>query len=534
MKYGVQILTLALLLAFIPASAITKVDYRKNPVTVDKWEVVDITFHTKVGAQPFELAFNAQFTSPTGEVLMIPGFYNGHSDYVIRFSGNVMGEWTYVTSSESKTLNHKIGKITVNDASYHGRKGGVVIDKENPQLLAYENGDPYFLMAFELDWLFALDYGQDNNNDAISLLDEVQENRFNQIVMNVFAYDINWERDTTIKEEHDYGRPNFFPFNGDNTQSDYSTLNVEFFQHFDKVIELMNERDIVSHLMIYVWNKQVNWPEMYSLEDNRYFDYVIKRYQAFPNMVWDISKEALLYGRCDEAYLQERISRVRALDAFERLLTVHDYGFCDKNSSLVDLISTQNWNTELHGTMLKVREKFADHPVFNIEHGGYEQSPYVVFPGNYDSAEACLSRNYTCAFAGVYSTYYWQASSWSIIIPDVNTIEEAKRPRFDYLKYFHQFFDEQNYHTFTPFPEGISSGWAMNNGKDKLLFFAPDENCSVHLRVPKTDKRLRLTWYNPLTGAYSKPYEKEWQWSLWENTPLQGQDWLLVVEHINK
>jgi len=42
---------------------------------------------------------------------------------------------------------------------------------------------------------------------------------------------------------------------------------------------------------------------MHSAEDNRYFDYVIKRYQAFPNIIWDVSKEALDYGRCDIPYI---------------------------------------------------------------------------------------------------------------------------------------------------------------------------------------------------------------------------------------
>ncbi len=43
-------------------------------------------------------------------------------------------------------------------------------------------------------------------------------------------------------------------------------------------------------------NKKVSWPEARSAEDNRHFDYVIKRYQAFSNIVWDISKEAAGFG----------------------------------------------------------------------------------------------------------------------------------------------------------------------------------------------------------------------------------------------
>ena len=52
-------------------------------------------------------------------------------------------------------------------------------------------------------------------------------------------------------------------------------VNLDFFNHFDQIIALMNELDITAHIMIYVWNKNVNWPEVDSPDDNRYFDYVV-------------------------------------------------------------------------------------------------------------------------------------------------------------------------------------------------------------------------------------------------------------------
>ena len=74
---------------------------------------------------------------------------------------------------------------------------------------------------------------------------------------------------------------------------------MNFFKHLDRTVEALNERNIISHLMIYVWNKNVRWPAAGSEADNLYFDYVVKRYQAFSNIVWDISKEAILYGNVD-------------------------------------------------------------------------------------------------------------------------------------------------------------------------------------------------------------------------------------------
>ena len=183
--------------------------------------------------------------------------------------------------------------------------------------------------------------------------------------------------------------------------------------------------------MLYVWNKMVNWPQPESEADNRYFDYIIKRYQAFPNVIWDVSKEALNNKRCTEAYGLERIGRIRRLDAYHRLVSVHDYGFCVRNADAVDFISVQSWSSEIYNFMHNLHTSFPQKPVLNIEHGGYELSPYVVFPGDFIDPEICLRRNYQIQFAGVYSTYYWQGTSWNAIIH--NPLEQAENVRNNFV-----------------------------------------------------------------------------------------------------
>ena len=157
--------------------------------------------------------------------------------------------------------------------------------------------------------------------------------------MNVYSYDVTWEKDKKLKDHPEYeygGREDIFPFLGSNSNPDFSSLNFGFFEHLDKVLATMHDKELVSHLMIYVWNKKVNWPEMQSEADNMYYDYVIKRYQAFPNIIWDVSKEALSYGRASEDYILERVQRTRKLDSFHRLVSVHDQEFCERNSESVD------------------------------------------------------------------------------------------------------------------------------------------------------------------------------------------------------
>ena len=310
---------------------------------------------------------------------------------------------------------NKSGKVTVTPNTNAEKHGAVVIPANDSKHFAYEDGTPYFLLAFECDWLFALDYHNETDlPKSKHLLNLLKQNGINQIVMNVYTHDVSWKKDDLLKShpEHEFGgSKDIFPFLGNNDKPDFSALNPGFFQKMDRTIALLADLNIDSHLMIYVWNKLVKWPDMYSDADNMYFDYVVKRYQAFPNVMFDISKEALFYGRADEKYILDRISRLRAQNHYNRLLSVHDFGFCKRNPDKVDFISTQDWSWDIYNQMSTATTMFKNKPVFNIEHGGYEESPYVTFTGSYTNAEVCLRRNYACLFAGTYSTYYWQGAA---------------------------------------------------------------------------------------------------------------------------
>ncbi|TKG95482.1 DUF4038 domain-containing protein [Puteibacter caeruleilacunae] len=494
-------------------SSIRKEKYStKQSLSINRWEVVDVIF--KASSQdPFHEDFEANFTSPSGKAQIVEGFYNDNKEWILRFSATEHGQWKYTTSSSIKALNQKQGTINVSQTAHNGQHGGITIPKDNPNHFAYEDGTPYFLMAFECDWLYALDYRNDAGLPRTNhLLDLIKQNGLNQVVMNVFSYDIkwNWGKDPLLKKhpEHDFGSPkDIYPFLGNNDTPDFSALNIDFFKQLDRTIALMNEKGIVSHLMIYVWNKLVNWPNMYSEADNMYFDYIVKRYGAFPNIMWDISKEALYYGRADDKYILERIDRLRKKNSFNRLVTVHDYKFCQRNADAVDYISRQDWTFSLYHNMLNDHQTYTDKPVFNIEHGGYEESPYVVFSGSYINAEACLRRNYQCAFAGVYSTYYWQGTSWNVII--WNPFEQGAdfyKPKFEYFKHLTNLFTTYPLSRYEPQPQHNRSGYCLKEkGNDNYLFYIPKETYWHNTRfIFSKNKPVRYKWYNTYTGEYSE------------------------------
>lgn len=482
---------------------------------VEKWEVLDINLVADQNVtDPFIREVNGIFTHQSGKKMTVPIVYNGQQNWLLRFSASLTGEWRYHIQGNVKALEGKQGIVHVLPNPDKSNHGAMVISGHNKQSFAYEDGTPYFLLGYELDWLFALDYNNPKSTPKSEhLLSTLKKFGFNHIVMNVYAHDVNWQKDPKLAHnpQHEFGgRQDIFPFKGSNAEPDFSALNVEFFKKLDRSIQLLHDKRIVSHLMIYVWNKMVSWPDMNSAADNMYFDYVVKRYQAFPNLVWDISKEALFYGRADEAYIKDRIERLRARNHYNRLVTVHDYNYCAKYPEQVDFISTQDWGYDIYNRMLNVRKRFPDKVIYNIEHGGYEQSPYTVFPGDYTDPEVIIRRNWMTVFAGVYSTHYWQANAWNVIIYNpYEQQDEADHPKFEYFLHMANLFERFNFAEFTPAPGKNGSGFNLVNGQETHLIYVSKDNYQMsrgnwYLYPKEGTNQRSFQWFNTLTGETTK------------------------------
>lgn len=531
-----------------PSLAQQRIEFRPkgNTASTPRHQPIDIVFKVTKPREgnPFDLVFGATVSDENQTTRSIPAFYNGQDEYILRFSSEKTGVFQYETFSTLSALSGLKGTIRVGENTNPDIHGAVTVRPEAPQKFVFQDGEPYFALAFELDWLFALDAENKNGlPKTTEIIQSVKENGFNQIVMNIYAYDVSWKVADDVPTQYNYKKPPYTVFKGTNEQPDFSQLNVRFFQHFDRVIQHLHERGIFAHVMIYVWNKKVSWPPMYSVEDNRYFDYVIKRYQAYPNIIWDVSKEALDHARCDIPYINERIERIRRLDTYKRLVTVHDYEYCSREPDKVDFISIQNWRSDLYSLSLEAYETHSK-PVMNIEHGGYEEGPYLSFAGNYTSPEVCLERNYACIFAGVYSSYYWQNTSWNIVIYDVmNPKQTLPKPRFDYYKHLQTLFSRYSFNNLAPYKPKLttnsrlgddnlsSSGYPLTDGQGLYLYFVPAANHAINVVIPKpASGNIAASWFNIFTGETHEETPSAWHLFKGYRSPWKGQSAVLILK----
>lgn len=232
-----------------------------------------------------------------------------------------------------------------------------------------------------------------------------------------------------------------------------------------------------------------------------------KRYQAYPNLIWDVSKETLGYGHNDVNYITRRIERFRKLDVYDRLITVHAYDYGKRFPDEIDFVSVQTWVSELCRAMQTIVKEFPDKPILNIEHGGYERGPYTVFNGNYTSPETCLERAYLCIFAGTYPTHYWQGAAWNVIFPNIEELSVEERPKLHYYRILRDFVDKYKVETLIAGEMKSNAGFSLHNGEDFYIYLVPAECEFLNLR-PRRDRgnTLRLAWFNPRTGKYADQF----------------------------
>lgn len=472
-----------------------------SSTNVEKWQPVDLSFTAVTRDNPFEVTLSAVFTKPDGSRLETEGFYDGDDTWIVRVAPGMEGEWKYRTASSLKSLNGRKGTFICLPNTNHNVHGKLLVDPSNPHYFVMQDGTNPFLMGYECDFLWSLDLGKDSVDRTEHFLDKIRDAGFNYVVMNAFAYDTRWCEAHSGK--YDFGPPVMIPWEGTMEDPDYSRMNTAYWKHYDKVVDALNKRGMTAHIMFKVYNKAVNWPERNSREDDLYFRYIVSRYAAYPNIVWDFSKEAYYEKNVD--YKQGRLELIRKTDPWHHPVTMHD----DKEitlgyyNDLIDFHADQYHGADRHTKSLEQRN-YHEWPVMNIEFG-YEHGPGGMDDHTYSkvqSPEEVIGRAWEIAMAGSYITYYYTNTAWDVIKYDETP------PGYGYFKHFSGFFREVGFSGFVP--AELTGEYAsltddqpgticmVKDGKE-FIFYRPRAAAVVFPSVFQ-GKKTGGYWLNILTG----------------------------------
>jgi len=462
-------------------------------IEVPRWQPHDFVFTSAAKpANPFTVAFAATVTSPGGASFKTAGFYDGGEVWKVRVSPSVEGEWSLVTHCDIPDLNGKTARFTCVRNSNPRVHGGLRVDPEHRHHFMFEDGSRHLPLGYECDWLWALDRKDPALKTLNPFLDKLVASGFNFIILNAYAHDTGWRRGNTGPE--DFGPPPFYAWEGSNERPDHSRFNLEYWQHYDKVIEAMNDRGIIAHVMIKVYNKMVKWPALGSAEDDLYFRWLLARYAAYPNITWDFSKEAN-----NEKSLEYKVGRlqfIRENDPYRRLLTAHTDRATYDSAAYNKLLDyrTDQQHSKWHASILEHRKQ-CDWPVLNSEFG-YEHGPRGPEDKTYRNAqspEEVCRRAWEIYLAGGYGAYYYTYTAWDVIRP------EDTPPGYAYFQHLRDFFEDTGYWLMVPSDDLVSDGYCLaNHGKEYVVFQNQAKPFSLKLEELATP--LKAQWYQPLTG----------------------------------
>jgi hypothetical protein len=392
--------------------------FAATATTIQQYHSHDFEFKADVTGNPFDVELSADFTGPDGARLKVPGFYDGDGTWRIRFSPTRTGEWSFVTSSSLAAL---AGKTETNVACVPNQHanihGGLRVDAAHPHHFLYEDGTRYFLLGYEADWLWAPEPNDPQRKVMNRLIDSMAAHGFNHVLVNIYAHDTSWATNKSC--EWDYGPAELYPWEGTNQKPDHSRLNPNFFQHYDSMMEALRDKGIVAHIMIKVYNKKVKWPAKWSGDEERYFRYVVARYGAFCNVVWDFAKES--YNEKDDVLQARLIDLVRQTDPYRRLTTAHDDDHYEWDTDLSCNLDfrTDQQHSDYADMILFDRARRA-YPVVNSEFGyefGVDKLP-THSHGNQCDWQELLRRAYHIYLSGGYGVYYYNNTAWDVIKPD--------------------------------------------------------------------------------------------------------------------
>jgi hypothetical protein len=460
--------------------------------TSPRWQPQDFEFKSSVVSEnPFKVDFRAVVKGPNGRAFTALGFYDGQGVWKLRIAADTEGKWTLTTQSSEPTLNGKNASFVCVPNSNVNVHGGLRVDADSPHHFVYEDGTRYFLMGYECDWLWALDMDDEKLTRVKRFLDILADHRFNHIILNAYAHDCGWRKGKT--ESDDFGPPARYAWEGENDQPDHSRFNLSYWKHYDRVIHSLYERGIVAHIMIKVYNKMVRWPERGSADDDVFFKWMMARYGAYPNVVWDFSKEA--HNEKDLEYKLSRFRLIRDVDPYRRLITNHDDNAAYDSGVYNELLSfrSDQQHSKWRETILRQRQQNS-WPIVNVEFGyewglgGKDDKTYRVV----QSPEEVCRRAWEICMGGGAIVYYYTNTAWDVIHP------QEMPAGYTYFKNLYEFFAGTQYWLMQP-QDIVSEGYCLaNTGHEYIVFLNTAKPLS--LKLNNVGKTLIAEWFHPYTG----------------------------------
>lgn len=254
--------------------------------TIDSWQETEVALSA---ANDYDNAYTqveawADFTHSDGTTLRRPAFWDGGRTWKIRFaSPHASGEWTYQTAAnvDDAGLQNQSGTLQCvagNEAGNRFYQRGFWRMSQGKRNLVYADGTPCLLVgdtAWALPWRATLEQCREYSQDR-------QRKGFNAALLMTVQPDMKAQGPRSRTE--DYGFDVGFE---DLPQGHLNQINIEYFQYFDELVDILVSHEIVPVYQPvfhgYGWKGlDVAGLVVPADEYARYCRYLVARYGARP------------------------------------------------------------------------------------------------------------------------------------------------------------------------------------------------------------------------------------------------------------
>lgn len=529
------------------------VDYPYRSVVELSWQT-DVTYE-----EPFvDLVLDVDFTAPSGEVLTMPGFYDGEQTWRVRFSPDEVGIWRYqVRTRPADTALMQFGEFEVLGDETPGFLQAVPGEAWG---FLREDGTPVFLMG---DTVYNLFGAAHCGMDVVDFLKRRASQGFN-----IFRTRCQVSPYHPPEGYSDWQTRRTWPWGGSEQSPRFDRFNLDYFRTVDGVVRAASELGVGFEMIMEAWGFEYpfNNRGVFVIEwEQLWLRYLIARYDAFDSVyVWTLLNEYEYYPDGDWRYNHladlwaMRTARwLKALAPHGHPIAVHNGPgkppFAKRfagDPNAVDAIMFQSWGTTgkddgwlAAGIEDAIRESLADWGgVAVFAEYGYERNPDLPlsFPGfTYTGEEHNRRGAWRGAFCGLGVMNGFE-NTWGPVMDLAHD-----QPGVRYFEALHHFFTEV-----VPFDRLEPSVSLMDDQEEyrrgtRPLVLASDSFGVIAVYMPTggdvtlvlpRNVNYRAEWYDPRTGelqpaatssangCYSAPSEEDaerpWDWVL----VLQSQE----------
>lgn len=465
--------------------------------------------------------FKITFTAPSGKVKTVRGFWDGGTDWKVRFLPDEVGTWKWKTNcsdKENSGLNEKNGNFECisNSSPDPVFQKGAIQHEQGKYHLSYADGTPFFWLACTA-WNGAL---KSNDEEWEHYLNQRKKHNYNVIQLV-----------TTEWRGADKNAEGLTAIDG----AGYIRVHPEFFKRIDKKIDEANAKGLVVSPVV-LWalptGQGRHLSPGYSLpleEAVLLAKYIVARYQG-NQVVWTLGGDGRYYD--DQEVKWKEIGRRVFNDIDHAPVTLHPHG----SSWVGDIYDQEDWydlmgyqsshnngekvvNWINKGPMAEMWSKLKPMPYINME-PNYEEIGFRI------TAKDVRNASYWSIFAtpiagvtyGANGVWPWLAEGERILNHNDKggvtgwrkSIEFPGSIQMGYLAEFVQKFDWWNL-----FPaneilaeqpgEKEFNHWisVVKSADDKTIIAYIPEKCSVKF-FNSNGYKYSAKWFNPVTNEYTE------------------------------